>query len=142
MNFYSVRDLRTDSKSLWETLRDNGEAVITNNGKPASIVHAVLSRNLTVCYDYRIVNEYYNVLRRPKFAFSEWEIQSLLGVIISNGISVIADSLADIPFADETDKKFYEVAKFCNALLIMGNIKHFPTDNCVITVADFYQKYL
>ncbi len=34
MNFYSVRDLRNDSKSIWENLKGNGEAIITNNGKP------------------------------------------------------------------------------------------------------------
>ena len=38
MNFYSIRDLRTDSKSLWQDLEKNEEAVITNNGKPTAIM--------------------------------------------------------------------------------------------------------
>ncbi len=38
MNFYSVRDLRTDSKSMWEHLSDGDEVVITNNGKPAALM--------------------------------------------------------------------------------------------------------
>lgn len=38
MNFYSVRDLRTDSKSMWESLKGDGEAIITNNGKPAALM--------------------------------------------------------------------------------------------------------
>ncbi len=38
MNFYSVRDLRTDSKSMWEHLTDGDEVVITNNGKPAALM--------------------------------------------------------------------------------------------------------
>ena len=38
MNFYSVRDLRTDSKSMWETLSAGNEVVITNNGKPAALM--------------------------------------------------------------------------------------------------------
>ena len=29
---------------------------------------------------------------------------------------------------DESDRKFYEVAKFCHAPLITGNIKHFPDE--------------
>ena len=38
MNFYSVRDLRTTPKSLWETLVADGEVVITNNGKPTALL--------------------------------------------------------------------------------------------------------
>ncbi len=34
MDFYSVRELRTASKEIWNCLDEGGEAVITNNGKP------------------------------------------------------------------------------------------------------------
>ena len=43
----------------------------------------------------------------------------------------------NIPFADEDDRKFYEVAKQVNAKLITGNLKHFPEDPLVTTAADF-----
>lgn len=124
-------------------------ALWSANSKSAVIVNAVLSRNFSVCYDYRILNEYYHILRHPKFAFTEWEIQSLLNVIAANGISVAADSLPNITFTDESSKKFgkkfskkfYEVAKFCYASLITESKKDFPQDSCVITVADFHKKY-
>lgn len=38
MKFYSIRDLRTESKNLWEQLAANEEVVITNNGKPAALM--------------------------------------------------------------------------------------------------------
>ena len=38
MNFYSVRDLRTRSSDIWETLALSGEAIITNNGKPTALL--------------------------------------------------------------------------------------------------------
>ena len=38
MNFYSVRDLRTESKSVWENLASGSEVVITNNGKPSALM--------------------------------------------------------------------------------------------------------
>lgn len=38
MKFYSVRDLRTTPKSIWENLNIDGEAVITNNGKPTALL--------------------------------------------------------------------------------------------------------
>ena len=38
MNFYSVRDLRTDSKSMWADLNRGDEVVLTNNGKPSALM--------------------------------------------------------------------------------------------------------
>ena len=38
MNFYSVRDLRTTPKSIWNNLSEDGEVIITNNGKPTAIM--------------------------------------------------------------------------------------------------------
>ena len=38
MNFYSIRDLRNTPKSIWENLSNDGEVVITNNGKPTAIL--------------------------------------------------------------------------------------------------------
>lgn len=38
MNFYSVRDLRTTPKSIWNNLSTDGEVIITNNGKPTAIL--------------------------------------------------------------------------------------------------------
>jgi len=38
MNFYSVRDLRTDSKSMWADLHSGDEVVLTNNGKPSALI--------------------------------------------------------------------------------------------------------
>ena len=38
MKFYSVRDLRTESKQMWNTLSSGREIIITNNGKPAALM--------------------------------------------------------------------------------------------------------
>ena len=38
MNFYTVRDLRTTPKSIWDNLSADGEVVITNNGKPTALL--------------------------------------------------------------------------------------------------------
>ena len=49
-----------------------------------------------------------------------------------------APPVSDIPFADPADKKFYEVAKHCHALLITGNIKHFPNESFIKTVQELF----
>ena len=38
MAFYSVRDLRTESKNMWNDLSNGKEVVLTNNGKPSALV--------------------------------------------------------------------------------------------------------
>ena len=38
MNFYSIRDLRTESKSMWADLSRGDEVILTNNGRPSAIM--------------------------------------------------------------------------------------------------------
>lgn len=37
VDFYTVRDMRTTSKSIWNILTADGSVVITNNGKSAAL---------------------------------------------------------------------------------------------------------
>lgn len=45
MNFYTVRDLRTTPKNIWDNLSSDGEVVITNNGKPTAIMIDIADGN-------------------------------------------------------------------------------------------------
>ena len=38
MDFYTVRDMRTTPKSLWDSLSADGGVVIINNGKPTPLM--------------------------------------------------------------------------------------------------------
>lgn len=38
MQFYSVRDLRTEAKKMWADLSGGNEIVLTNNGKPSALM--------------------------------------------------------------------------------------------------------
>ena len=38
MNFYTVRELRTTKKTIWDDIEADGEVVITSNGKPKAIL--------------------------------------------------------------------------------------------------------
>lgn len=111
----------------------------SRNGAPARVVSMILTGQLIPCYDYRILTEYRQVLSRPRFNFSDGEIDSLLEWIETSGRSIVADPIND-PFIDESDKKFYEVAKFCGAILIIGNLKHFPNDPQVMNVSSFLER--
>ena len=45
MNFYSIKDLRIETKNICEHIRQNGEAVITNNGKPTVLMLDISENN-------------------------------------------------------------------------------------------------
>jgi len=45
LNFYSIRDLRTETKDICENVRNSGEAVITNNGKPTVLMLDITEDN-------------------------------------------------------------------------------------------------
>lgn len=115
-------------------------ALWSRNGAPARVLSLIISGMLIPCYDYRILSEYRDVLTRPKFKFSIGEVNALLDWIVEHGRSVIAEP-SRVTFLDAADKKFYEVARFCGAKLITGDVKHFPDDELVITVSDFLEQY-
>ena len=114
-------------------------ALWSRSGAPARAVALVLSGHLIPCYDHRIMLEYRQVLQRPKFRFRPSEINALLDWFKQTGRSVIPAPV-DISFVDEADRKFYEVAKYCGAVLITGNLKHFPNDDAVMSVSDFLER--
>ena len=114
-------------------------ALWSRSGAPARAVGLVLSGHLIPCYDHRIMLEYRQVLQRPKFRFRPSEINALLDWFKQTGRSVIPAPV-DISFVDEADRKFYEVAKYCGAVLITGNLKHFPNDDAVMSVSDFLER--
>lgn len=45
MNFYTVRDLRTHPREVWEKLADGNEVIITNNGKPSALMIEIDDEN-------------------------------------------------------------------------------------------------
>jgi putative PIN family toxin of toxin-antitoxin system len=111
-------------------------ALWSKNGQAAKVMAMALNGLITACYDQRILSEYSNVLKRPKFHFAEWEVNDLLAQIEHHGHSVVAPPLP-VAFTDEDDLKFYEVAKHCQATLVTGNLRHFPEEPLIVSVADF-----
>jgi prevent-host-death family protein len=46
MNFYTVRDLRTHPREVWDKLSETQEIIITNNGKPTALMIEIDDENL------------------------------------------------------------------------------------------------
>ncbi len=84
----------------------------------------------------KIIEEYHDVLLRPKFDFPEQIVKDILNEIDGHGIHVDAERI-EIDLPDPKDLVFYEVVmeerKEENAYLVTGNIKHFPEKPFVVT---------
>ena len=116
-------------------------ALWSPGGPPAQILGLVLQGTVRPCYDYRIMEEYRDVLNRPKFKFPSWMVNDLLEQIEAVGVNVMPEPL-EIPFDDESDKKFLEVARYCSAPLVTGNRKHFPPEEPLVLLAsEFLANY-
>jgi putative PIN family toxin of toxin-antitoxin system len=111
-------------------------ALLTPDGNPAHILGLVVKRECQICYDSRIVAEYFAVIKRPCFHFDLPKVNRLLDILLARGISVVAEA-SDIALPDETDRKFYEVALTCDAWLITGNSKHYPKVPHILSPSDY-----
>jgi putative PIN family toxin of toxin-antitoxin system len=103
---------------------------------PAEVMALVLNGSVIPCYDYRIIEEYREVLTRDKFGFDSGEVDAVVSFIEKEGLSVVAAPL-ELGLPDESDKKFFEVAESTGAALITGNVRHYPGSNLVVTPADY-----
>lgn len=106
------------------------------------VVDAITANQIIPLYNYDILAEYDEVLRREKFRFSEERIKQTLAVIQEYGVSVGTPTLTGEVLPDEDDLVFYEVVmekRDDDAYLITGNIKHFPQRTFIVTPSEMMQ---
>ncbi len=83
----------------------------------------------SLLYDARIVDEYRSVLARPKFrALDRHSIDELISEVLSRGADLGDVAAWSGALPDEGDRIFVEVALAGCAMIVTGNIKHYPVD--------------
>jgi len=111
-------------------------ALWTPAGNPSTIVSLILVDKIIPCFSQSILNEYRAVLSRPKLMFLSGQVDRLLYEIAIRGLMVtVSPGLIQLP--DEADRKFYDVAKYCDAFLVTGNTRHFPKEHKILNPAKF-----
>ncbi len=110
--------------------------MLKKNSISGSIVDFCLNGILIPILDENILNEYREVLSRPKFNFTEDIIEDFLSGLSSRAVFVKAATL-DLHFTDDSDRKFYEVAmehrKVAETFLVTGNLRHFPNESFIVS---------
>ncbi len=132
MRYYAVFDTNVLISSLLTKRR---------NTATARVVDEISKGNLIPLYNQEILNEYEEVLHRPKFSFSEEKIFRLLKMIRQFGFAVNPTPTGEI-LPDMDDLVFYEVVmekRDEDAYLITGNIRHFPERSYIVTPAEMIE---
>jgi putative PIN family toxin of toxin-antitoxin system len=114
-------------------------ALWSRNGNPAAIMRIVTNGDIIACYNHEIIDEYKDVLYRDRFSrrFSHEEINMLLKHMANFGKYIYDVQKSIIPLPDESDRIFYDVAKSCEAILITGNIAHYPSEGFILKPAEY-----
>ena len=116
-------------------------ALLSRQGNSARIFDLILEHRLTAVYCAKIIAEYEKVLYRKKFNFDKELVRIIINTLQYGGFNIEPVS-STVAFRDETDRIFYDTAVSGNAILITGNIKHFPAKSFIFTPADFVKKFL
>lgn len=119
--------------------------LLNPHGKPGIILQMVVSRAVTICYDARIIDEYREVLLRPKFPISEAEVDAILEHLKATG-HLVATSPLPQKLPDPDGEPFLEAALSGSAeYLVTGNVRHYPEDRRrgvrVVSPVEFVELY-
>lgn len=112
-------------------------ALLKWNSVPGVVLQAVFNGFVVPVYNDEILNEYRNVLNRPKFGFSSELISETISQIESLGVMEKALETVAEAMPDPKDIVFYSIAlshgKTAETHLVTGNVKHFPANPIVVT---------
>lgn len=103
--------------------------LLNPHGPPGRIVDLLLTGELSIAYDDRVLAEYREVLSRPRFGFDPHDIEHIVDLLeVEGGPAPAAPlDLPDLP--DPDDLPFLEIAAAVEPyLLVTGNMRHFPPE--------------
>ncbi len=101
-------------------------AALQPRGLPARVLEKVAYGAVELCASSEILDEYREVLSRPKFAGLDPRRVARLLTLVTEAATMVtpAGRLAESP--DESDNRFYECADAAAAdFIVTGNAKHF-----------------
>lgn len=125
MKYYAVIDTNVLVSAMlkWESV-------------PGAVLLEALTGKITPLLNGEIVQEYRDVLRRPKFHFPSEAVEVFMEGLTRRGLFVDAGPVEEI-LPDPKDVVFYEVVMEARrseeAYLVTGNLKHFPSKTFVVT---------
>ena len=121
-------------------------AVLKPGSIPASLVTLALQRRVKLCVSQALLDEYKEVLNRPKFGLQAHAVEALLQDIAQSAQFVHPTERITAAL-DKDDNHILECAVAAGAdYLVTGNTKHFPTPTfrrtAIVTPAEFAIRFI
>jgi len=117
-------------------------ALLKCNSTPWKVIQEAINGRIIPIINAEILEEYREVLNRPKFPFGAEQIHTLLEEFEKRSVKIAAASIEE-EFPDPDDAVFYEVTmetrKEHDAYLVTGNLKHFPETPFIVTPSEILQ---
>jgi putative PIN family toxin of toxin-antitoxin system len=93
--------------------------------KAAAILLLVADGTIQLAYDLRLVSEYRDVLKRPRFKLAKEDVEVFLAQVEQDGL-VVAVKPLKFHLQDPDDESFLEVALAARVkAIVTGNKRHF-----------------
>ena len=120
-------------------------ALIKPFSDSSKILNLILSGKIKLAYDFRILNEYEEILRRNKFNFDPQYNEAIITQIKEEGIQIDPLPL-NVELPDKDDAPFLEVAVSARVdVIVTGNKKHFPKTHCknieILSPSEFLEAF-
>lgn len=113
---------------------------LDGTSSPAIVIKAILEGAITPLFNDEILQEYREVLSRPKFPFTSLQVEAMINAFRDFGHDTNRVRITEEVFPDPDDIVFYEVKMSVeDAYLVTGNIKHFPKKPFVVTPTQMVQ---
>ena len=112
-------------------------SLISKDSFPRKVIDYISDKIIVPLINGNIINEYNQVLSRPKFSFDKNEIETTIKLIMDEGLKIEGVDVVE-EFTDKTDIVFFQVTmdartQDMDAYLVTGNGRHFPNRPFVIT---------
>lgn len=116
-------------------------AVLTPTGKAAEVLDFIINDDeVLLFYSPGILAEYEQVLSYSRLSIDQDQSARVVRQVRSIGC-MIDPIISEGFMSDESDRIFNDTARMSNAILVTGNVKHFPDEACIMTPAAFLLEF-
>ena len=116
-------------------------ALLNINSNPGKVLLSVFNGETRPLLNAEIIAEYRDVLARKKFHFPAETVDIVMSRLAAVSMNISAADGEYPEISDPNDRSFFAVTMTgrlsADALLITGNIRHFPVRPFVVTPAQF-----
>jgi len=114
-------------------------ALLSKNEDSATVqvLNTVLKGTLRPLFSQKTIEEYKEVLIRPKFGFDKELVRFVINYIEKTGL-LIEPEPTELDFFDKDDAPFYELYKSKGdcCFLVTGNLRHFPQEPGILSPSE------